>query len=146
MILADVTQSGFEPSALVFGIWVLCAFVALNGIATLIMLVKYFRNDPERREVTISPDALTRREFDDARIVRDAEIKGILQNLKEHIETNRREHENLFSKIGGVERGARLEVADAKKEDAESRRRLHQEITTLTGAISRLDGKIEGKL
>lgn len=65
--------------------------------------------------------------------------------LEKHIEWNRREHENLFSKIGGVERGltARCDTkhADLEKEQRSSLTRIHSRIDDVLVAVSELKGR-----
>ena len=61
-------------------------------------------------------------------------------------ETNRREHENLFSKIGGVERGARVHLdgkLDAmQRSSEEGRDKLHDRINEVLAAVSELRGTV----
>jgi hypothetical protein len=144
MIIAEAIPTA-EPTAVSFGIWALCSFLALNGVLTLVMLVKMFRNDPEKREVTLSPEALTRREFDEARQTRDAEVKGMLEALNRHIDINRGEHEGLHSKIGGVERGARAELKEMIAAESAGRKGIHQQMNEVLIALGELRGEIRKK-
>ncbi len=76
----------------------------------------------EQRDVRINSGCPTKAEYD------------------KHVEENKREHENLFSKIGGVERGARQSVDDKVKAIAdlqrEEVRQLHQKIDVVAREVS----------
>ena len=134
--------AGFEPGALVLGVWMICAFFALNLIGTGVMIVKTMRNDAERREVTINPEALTRREFEQARIVRDEEVKNMMDALKDHVKQHYAEVEGIHRKIGGVERGARAELAEALRQEKSSRGELHKQMNEVLIAVGEIRGKL----
>jgi len=72
---------------------------------------------------------------------------GFRTDLQNHIEWNRREHENLFSKIGGVDRGItnRIEARLDKMEAASNlgRDKLHERINEVLAAVSNLEGRME---
>lgn len=120
-MLAEATS---DVSSLQFGVWMLCAFTAMSGLGTLILLVKYFRNDSEKREVSISPDLMTKADF------------------QKYADWNQHEHENIFKKLGGVERGARADLDRAISSGNESREKLHNRINELLQAIARLEGEM----
>lgn len=65
------------------------------------------------------------------------------------VKRNEREHENLFSKIGGVERGqsAKLDAkfAELSKDAHDGREKIHDRINVVLKAVSRLEGKIESR-
>lgn len=67
--------------------WIIIGFLTMVGgqAATLIVMLS---NRKQKREVSFGFEAPTKGDFE------------------KHVEQNRREHENLFSKIGGIERGA----------------------------------------
>jgi uncharacterized protein (DUF2342 family) len=64
-----------------------------------------------------------------------------------HVAANETAHNNLFSKIGGVERGARQHMdqkLDAMQQAAEAgREKLHDRINEVLAAVSRLDGTVQ---
>lgn len=142
MILADANT---EVSALNFGVWMACALLALNGVGTIVGLAKSFRNDSEKREVTLSPEAITRHEFEEARRHRDGEFARLLLALEQHVETNRQEHKDIFSKIGGVERGARAELQAAEERQNQSRAKLHDQDNRILTALGRIEGRLSGQ-
>ena len=107
-MLADLPTT---PSSSELGIWLLGAFVVLNGLATLVMLIKSLRNDSEKREVTINPNLTPREEFD------------------RHVERNTVEHDQLHSKLSSSERGGR-QLADEKFQT------LNTELLKLTGNVA----------
>jgi hypothetical protein len=62
------------------------------------------------------------------------------------VDENRREHENIFSKMGGVERGARAHL-DSKletmqKASEQGRDKLHDRINDVLSAVSELRGTV----
>ena len=61
-------------------------------------------------------------------------------------EENRYEHENLFSKIGGVERGARahldVKLDNMQRESNDGRDKLHDRINDVLAAVSELRGTV----
>lgn len=66
-----------------------------------------------------------------------------------HLEDNKREHENLFSKIGGVERGMGNKL-DAKftemqRSAEEGREKLHNRVNDVLTAVSQLQGELRAK-
>lgn len=66
-----------------------------------------------------------------------------------HVEWNRREHENLFAKIGGVERGLTQRIEsrlDKMQADShEGREKIHDRINEILAAVSNLEGRLEEK-
>ena len=121
MILAEAITS---PSTSEIGIFI-CCLLTLSGLAVnAVLLFKLLRNDSERREVTISPAVVGKPDFE------------------RHLEQNRHEHENLFSKIGGVERGmnARLEAAITANND--SRSKLHDRINEVVENTAEMKGSL----
>lgn len=82
----------------------------------------------QKREVSFETDFTPQKDFD--RLVT----------------TNNAEHAQLFSKIGGVERGAneRMDEIAAASERAnqESREKLHQRINRISIGVARLCGKL----
>jgi hypothetical protein len=81
-----------DPTPAQLGIWIGCAFLLLNFLTCLLTLIKQIRDDPEKRQVSITPNVATK------------------EDLGRHVEDNRQEHQNIFAKIGGVERGLREEI------------------------------------
>lgn len=132
-VLADAAPTAAEWG----GAWVVltaAAFFAAN-IATVVLSLKSSR----KREVSFSFEPASKKEFD------------------KHVEENRREHENLFSKIGGVERGqlARMDAlskewrsfVDSKFDDLvgaseDGREKLHSRINELLGEFRELRGEV----
>lgn len=87
-------------------------------------------------------------------------IPAAKAEFDKHVEENKREHENLFSKIGGVERGqtARMDavseqwrtLVDKKmgellRSNDEGRQRLHERIDEILGAVSELRGEMRAR-
>lgn len=64
--------------------------------------------------------------------------------FNQHVEWNRREHENLFAKVGGVERGVAERLGSRlteieHKADA-SREKLHDRINEILASVSEVRG------
>lgn len=107
--------------------WLAClAFVVWLALL-LIKMAREIRGTDHKREVTITDDCVCRSEFE--------ELKG----------DNKREHENLFSKLGGVERGVeqrlnqRLDKIESDSKD--SRRRLHDDVTSIAKDVAALQSE-----
>jgi hypothetical protein len=63
-----------------------------------------------------------------------------------HVAENRREHENLFAKIGGVDRGLSqrldLKLDTMQRAAEEGREKLHDRINDVLSAVSELRGTV----
>jgi hypothetical protein len=81
------------------------------------------------------------------------------EEFERHVASNKQEHENLFSKIGGVERGSTARLDEFSKEwrgalsmqtseiklSAEQRQTvLHNRITDVLGEVRELRGEVNG--
>src|SRR5436305_1836725 len=114
-----------NPDALQIGLWVVAATAVLQALASGLSVAKFILNRAERRQVTISPDVVARPDFD------------------AHVSENRREHENLFSKLGGVERGfnshLNSELKTLREERREDSHALHHEVNEVAKKVSSLD-------
>lgn len=119
-----------DENALELGVWVLCFAVVINVLLSATRLWMLWGNKPEKRHVRIETSVKT--------------------DLEKHIQFNREEHESLFRKIGGVERGLRAEM----KSDTE---KLHEKVNAVgrdvsglktgqeiqTAHLSRVDSKLD---
>jgi hypothetical protein len=105
--------------------WFVLAFMATvaANIAAVIAVAR-----KQKREVTFGFEPASKVEF------------------TKYVDQNQREHENLFSKIGGVERGAmarldqRFETIQSKAE--EGREKLHDRINEILGEVRELRGEV----
>jgi len=118
MILAQVPNT-----APIIGAWVIGA-VAILQLVTLAMQVLRW-NQAAKREVHPQPlevkdatEFLPRRLFDD------------------HAEQNQREHEHLFARLGGLDRGLRAEM----KQDTDG---LHEKINSVGREVSEHSATLE---
>ena len=97
------------------------------GIAALAYYIKEIFSGKKKREVSFEFTPADKEEF---------------QN---HVEWDRREHENLYKKISGVERGAadRLDqrLAEMQRSALEGREKLHKRINTISVGVARLCGR-----
>lgn len=123
MILADL-PAPTPASTWQFFLVVAAVSGVLVNIVTIFFLLG---NRKERREVSFTVEPASKEEFE----------KLVIQN--------RHEHENIFSKIGGVERGADAKMAAMMKESNEGREKIHKRINEVLAGVSRLEGKLEGK-
>ena len=97
------------------------------GIAALAYYIKEIFSGKKKREVSFEFTPADKEEF------------------QAHIEWDRREHENLFKKISGVERGAadRLDqrLSEMQRSAEEGREKLHKRINTISVGVARLCGR-----
>lgn len=121
-----------DENALELGVWILCFAVVINVLLSATRLWMLWMNKPEKRHIRIETSAALKTDFE------------------KHIQANREEHENLFRKINGVERGLRAEM----KSDTE---KLHEKVNTVgrdvsglkagqdiqTAHLSRVDSKLD---
>lgn len=118
------TQPTPEAMSQFWMIVVMIVSFASNVVLIVTSIVMVSSNKKQRREVTFGFEPASKADFE------------------AHEEWNRREHENLFSKIGGVERGAQSKLEDAINSGNVSREKLHERINDLLAAISRLQGRL----
>ena len=101
-----------------------------------IKLFKEFKGGENKREVTLTDDCVCKKEF------------------KEFQDYNRDEHNNLFKKIGGVERGGHAAVEGVENklmqrlegmasQDKQSRAEMHKEIGNLAREVSSIQTAVD---
>ncbi len=131
MLLA---QSEFSAPA-GFAAWIACAAFTLFLVNQLFKLKGNVSGDRHRREILPQP----------------LEVSPVAEYVPAsafaaHVAENKREHENLFAKIGGVDRGLsqRLDVKlDSMQRAAEEgREKLHDRINDVLSAVSELRGTV----
>jgi hypothetical protein len=116
-----------EISAAELGTWVYALGTVIQIAATITVLVTI--NSKQKREVSFAGEPLDRKEFD--RVV----------------EENTTVHDQLFAKIGGVERGldnrmaGRMDKIEA--ESHASRRLMHQNISAIGNDVAALKKEAE---
>ena len=114
-----------QNDALQLGLWVIAATAVLQALGAALSIAKFFINRAEKRQVSISPEVVLRPDFD------------------AHVAENRHEHENLFAKLGGMERGLNAhlnsELKSLREERREDSRALHQELNDVARKVSGLE-------
>jgi chromosome segregation ATPase len=110
-------------AAPLIGGWVIGAMAILQLVTLGMQLLRW--NQAAKREVHPQP----------------LEVKGAQEYLprqlfEEHAEQNRREHEHLFAKLGGLDRGLRAEL----KQDADG---LQEKINTVGREVSEHSATLE---
>ena len=114
-----------QNDALQLGLWVIAATAVLQALGAALSIAKFFINRAEKRQVSISPEVVLRPDFD------------------AHVAENRHEHENLFAKLGGMERGLNAhlnsELKSLREERREDSRTLHQELNDVARKVSGLE-------
>ena len=110
--------------------WNLGATIVLAGVALASQITMWISmKGSQKREVTFAGNPVDRKEFD------------------KHVEENRNDHDKLFSRIGGVERGveARLvsRIEKSEVEATESRRILHRDVAEIDRKVAGLSAKAE---
>jgi hypothetical protein len=123
MIIADAT-----PTATQLGSWIVCFFAVLQGVFTVVLLVTI--NQKQKREVSFAGEAVDKKDFDRA------------------LQENKEVHNQLFAKIGGVERGIEEKISkkiDASEAEArESRRVMHQGLDALGQRVASMETATQG--
>jgi hypothetical protein len=118
MTLAEVAPSGNQWN----GFWAVVAF--LSGIAMNLVTVWAFTRK-QKREVTFGFTPASKEEFD------------------KQAAANEMVHRDLFSKIGGVERGAKKEMEEKanglREERREDMRTIHHEINEVGKKVAGLE-------
>lgn len=115
------------------GMWVIGAIAVLQLVSLAMQVFRY--NQAQKREVSFTGECVDKREFD------------------KHVAYNREEHDNIFSLVGGKERGLRAE-ADEKisKIDVEVRKlgqdmaAVKTETTIQSRTLSHLESKVDSIL
>jgi len=115
------------------GIVVAVLIALISAVANIVFIIR--ANQSQRRDVRVVADSPTKQEFDI------------------HVNQNLTEHAQLFSKVGGVERGlsanvTRLErelrelldrkFSEAEKRNDSGREKLHQRINRLSIGVAGL--------
>ena len=111
--------------ALQIGLWVIAATAVLQAVGAALSIARFFVNRAEKRQVSISQDVVLRPDFD------------------AHVAENRHEHEKLFAKLGGLERGINAhlnnELKSLRAESHEDSRTLRQELNEVARKVSGLE-------
>lgn len=99
------------------------------GVVVIVVQARELLGTKKRREISFEETLCNKKEFDN------------------HVEWNRREHENLFSKIGGVERGVTDRISqklvDIEHKVETSREKMHDRLNDVLSAVSELRGTVE---
>ena len=103
---------------------VVIVFCLVGGLRQMIGLWRDFQKGPiEKREITLSLTAVERPVFE------------------EHVRDNKREHENLFAKVGGVERGT---MAKLDKSFNELRAERALDMNTIHSKTNEIGREVSG--
>ena len=73
----------------------------------------------------------------------ESSLSALAEQLREHQRANNQEHRDLFSKIGGVERGAQAKLELAINSGNVSREKLHGRMNSFGDTIGALRGQME---
>ena len=109
--------------------WLKNLAIFVTCLSATAFYVKGIFSNKQKREVSFTEAPASKKEFD------------------QHVEWNRREHESLHAKIGGVERGvtqrieARLDRMEAASNEA--REKIQERINTVLSAVSNLEGRLD---
>ena len=114
-----------SSEALQIGLWIIGATAVLQGLAAAFSIARALINRAERREISLSAEAVAGPDFDI------------------HVSENKHEHENLFSKLGGLERGITAHLNDELRALRDERREdistLHSELNEVARKVSSLE-------
>ena len=118
-----------------FAAWIACAAFSLFLVNQLFKLKGNVTGSRNQREILPQP----------------LEVSAVAEYVPAsafaaHVAENKREHENLFAKIGGVERGMAQRLdgkLDTMQRNAEEgREKLHDRINDVLAAVSELRGTV----
>lgn len=119
MMLADMPV----PTSLELGGWIVCLVAVMAGLNQAFKL---------KRNVTGQAQSISPQPFE----VKAAADYVHKTDFERHIASNTAEHQNLFAKLGGIDRGLR----ETLKKDTDA---LHEKINTVTnqnaGQTAKLD-------
>jgi hypothetical protein len=114
-----------NPEAVQIGLWVIAGTAVLQAVGAALSIARFLLNRSENRQVRITADVVSRPDFD------------------AHMADNNHEHEKLFSKLGGLERGINAhlnsELKSLREERNEDVRGLHCELNVLAKTVSGLE-------
>jgi hypothetical protein len=105
------------------GAWVYGLATVLQIASTIAILVTV--NSKQKREVSFAGDPVDRKDFE------------------RHAAEDVAVHNQLFAKLGGVERGAAATVKEYEISANESRRAMHTEITEIKERVAGLESRTE---
>ncbi len=131
--------------------WLAClAMVLVIGlmIMNVVEKVRGKAPHPPNKQLESSLESLDRR------------VESDREAWEKHVDWNRREHENLFSKIGGVERGQNAKMDTLSREwrqfvetemkaliqsNNAGREKLHERINTILAEVSEIRGVLKAR-
>jgi hypothetical protein len=120
MIISDISNSEL-------GAWVYGLATIIQIASTIAILITI--NSKQRREVTFAGEPVEQKDFD------------------KHLAENAAIHNQLFAKIGGVERGLESRLAARmdkfETETEQSRRLMHQDISAIGNDVAALKKETE---
>lgn len=120
MIIADISNSEL-------GAWVYGLATVIQIASTIAILATI--NSKQRREITFAGQPVDQKDFD------------------QHVAENAAIHNQLFAKIGGVERGLESRLASRmdkfETEAEQSRRLIHQDINAIGNDVAALKKEAE---
>ena len=129
MILADATPNANT-------VWIV--IIAISALGANLATIGIWMASRRRQQTDISPQPL---------IVAMEKEFATKAELSAHMNRNQTEHDNLFSKIGGVERGANgnaeKKIEALQHERREDVRTLHQEINEVGLKVAGLEKETE---
>jgi hypothetical protein len=126
MMMSTITT----PGALELAGFLGCLFFVVAGANAILKLTDRFKDKPPASEVRLeSADKFT--------------SKG---EFKDHVVLDLQEHSNLWSKIGGLERGLQKDIKDMElrlnASDEQRSSALHDRVNEILAAVSELSGRI----
>jgi len=143
-LLTSIPATAGDSVPIAIAAWLACLAFVLVVALLIVKVAQAIRGKPLASDVRAEASE---------RFTQKAEFK-------EHVEWNRREHENLFSKIGGVERGTLARMDDISNEwrkfaeqgmreivasNNQGREKLHDRINEILREVSEIRGELKGK-
>ncbi len=120
MIFSDISNAEL-------GAWVYALATVIQIVSTIAILITI--NSKQKREISFAGETVERKEFD------------------KHVAENSLVHQQLFAKIGGVERGLESRLASRmdkfETESEDSRRLFHRDISAIGNDVAALKKEAE---
>jgi hypothetical protein len=132
-MLADTTVN--LSNAMTF--WQLLQIASfLSGVVTpVVMLIVLMRNNKQRREVSFEFEPVARKDYDEQRKLRDAEITRLRGDIERNREAGERERKQsaagIYKKIDDTRAELSADLQSVRKELSENQRNLPGEIVAL---------------
>ena len=120
--------------------WVMSLSTLGCFVTSLVVMIAVLAKKSEKREVSFSPELVTRREYDEAKAARDAQLKEIIQEVRANrLDSDRQQSSRskaMYEKMDEVRRELKSDI-DGMRHD------VNEQVNNLLTAVGELSGKIQ---